>query len=241
MVKPSSVASYLHPITETLVLGVGQDATEEGFTTGTKVSLFDVSDRSNPVELDVWTLPGGGSDAEWDHRAFLYWPATETAFLPVNIWNENFAGAVALRVNEDGIEELGRVSQLDPETSEPGQTDCQVLDTANLTEEDGEFFWIAQEGLVLLCGDQDQGGATGFQCDPIPAEELRFWTNDGELPAGVEGFDRVELCWPQGIDWQRQIRRTLVIDDSLWTLSESRLQANDIATLAVTDIVDLTR
>ncbi|MEL6891536.1 MAG: beta-propeller domain-containing protein [Actinomycetota bacterium] len=237
--KIPGFSSYLHPISETLVLGVGQDATEEGFTTGTKVSLFDVSDRSNPQEVDVWTLPGGGSDAEFDHRAFLYWPATETAFLPVNQWSENFSGAVALRVNGDGIEELGRITQDDPDTVEPGQTDCRLIEPGTFTEEDGEFFWIAQEGLLLACDEQDQGGATGYFCDAIPGEELKFWTADGELPEELQGIDRIEICWPEGIDWQRQIRRTLVIDGSLWSLSNSRLQANDIVTLAQGDIVEL--
>lgn len=237
--KIPGFSSYLHPISESLVLGVGQDADENGFTRGTKVSLFDVSDRSNPTELDVWTLPGGGSDAEWDHRAFLYWPETQTAFLPVTQWSEGFTGAVALKVTADGIEELGRVTQLDPDGTEPGQTDCRVIEPGTFSEDDGELFWIAQDGLLLGCGDDDQGGATGYFCDPIPVDELRFWTNDGSVPAEVAGDDRVELCWPEGFDYGRQIRRTLVIEDSLWTLSQQRLQSNDIATLAVTDIVDL--
>ncbi|MEM1332423.1 MAG: beta-propeller domain-containing protein [Actinomycetota bacterium] len=240
--KIPGFSSYLHPISDTLVLGVGQDADESGFTTGTKVSLFDVSDRSNPIELDVWTLPGGGSDAEFDHRAFLYWPATQTAFLPVTQWSENFSGAVALRVTADGIDELGRISQEDPDDVAPGQTDCRVLSAEEFSEdEDGEFFWMAQEGLVLACDADDQGGATGFSCDSIPVDELRFWTADETVPEQFEGADRAELCWPEGIDWERQIRRTLIIDDSLWTLSNSRLQANDLTTLATGDVAILPR
>jgi len=157
----------------------------------------------------------------------------------VNIWSENFSGAVALRVNGDGITELGRITQEDPETVEPGQSDCRVVDPSQFTQDDGEFFWIAQDGLLLACGEQDEGGATGHVCDPIPVDDLRTWTNDGEVPDGLDGVDRVEICWPEGIDWERKIRRTLVIDDSLWSLSNSRLQANDLDTLEIGDIVDL--
>ncbi|HAQ22423.1 MAG TPA: hypothetical protein DCR10_02655, partial [Acidimicrobiaceae bacterium] len=49
---------------------IGQEATETGRTTGTKVTLFDVSDLDNPTALDTWAPAGGGSSAaEWDHRA----------------------------------------------------------------------------------------------------------------------------------------------------------------------------
>ena len=38
--------------------------------------------------------------------------------------------------------------------------------------------------------------------------------------------------------WPRAQRRTLVIEDSLWTLSNERLQSNDLATLDITATVD---
>ena len=237
--KIPGFSSYLHPISESLILGVGQDADENGFTKGTKVSLFDVSDISNPMELDVWTLPGGDSDVEWDHRAFLYWSETQTAFLPVTQWSEGFTGAVALRVTGAGIEELGWVTQLDADGTAPGQTDCRVIEPGAFAEDNGDLFWVAQEGLLLGCAEGDQGGATGYLCNPIPASELEFWTDDGSVPPEVAGDVRVEACWPEGFDYGLQIRRTLVIEDSLWTLSQERLQSNDIVTLDVTDIVDL--
>jgi hypothetical protein len=80
-------SAYLHPVGDGLLLGVGQNADLAGRTTGTQLSLFDVSDPSNPVLLS--TLPiGGYSDAEWDHHAFLYWPEDGTIVIPVSpSWN----------------------------------------------------------------------------------------------------------------------------------------------------------
>ncbi len=66
--KIPGVSTYLHPVGDHMVLGIGQDATEEGFQTGLKLSLFDVSDPSDPREVSVWTLPDSNSPAEWDHR-----------------------------------------------------------------------------------------------------------------------------------------------------------------------------
>jgi hypothetical protein len=85
--KIPGYSAYLHPVGEGLLLGVGQDATDEGRTTGTQLSLFDVSDPSNPTRIS--TLPiGGYSEVEWDHKAFLYWPADGTIVLPVSPgWN----------------------------------------------------------------------------------------------------------------------------------------------------------
>jgi hypothetical protein len=81
--KIPGYSAYLHPVGDGLLLGVGQDATETGRTTGTQLSLFDVSDPTNPQRIS--TLPiGGQSEVEWDHKAFLFWPADGTIVLPVS-------------------------------------------------------------------------------------------------------------------------------------------------------------
>ena len=85
--KIPGYSAYLHPVGDGLLLGVGQNATDEGRTLGTQLSLFDVSDPTNPQQID--TLPiGGSSEVEWDHKAFLYWPEDGTIVLPVSPgWN----------------------------------------------------------------------------------------------------------------------------------------------------------
>jgi hypothetical protein len=81
--KIPGYSAYLHPVGDGLLLGVGQDATDQGQTLGTQLSLFDVSDPLNPQRID--TLPiGGYSEVEWDHKAFLYWPEDGTIVLPVS-------------------------------------------------------------------------------------------------------------------------------------------------------------
>lgn len=108
-------SAYLHPIGGGLLIGVGQDADERGVTRGTQVSIFDVSDLSDPVRLHQYTLAeSSSSEVEFDHRAFLYWPATETLVLPVG-WGDDggegywewFSGAKVLKAGEGGIEDLG--------------------------------------------------------------------------------------------------------------------------------------
>jgi hypothetical protein len=81
----SGYSAYLHPIDATHLIGVGQDATADGLTQGTQISLFDVSDPAAPVRLAVFRLPFGHSEAEFDPHAFLYWPATRLLVIPVQL------------------------------------------------------------------------------------------------------------------------------------------------------------
>ena len=98
--KIPGYSAYLHPVGDGLLLGVGQDATAEGATLGTQLSLFDVSDPAEPVRVATLSI-GGSSQAEWDHRAFLFWPADGTIVIPVSpSWGPCPPGAVCLA---DGV------------------------------------------------------------------------------------------------------------------------------------------
>jgi uncharacterized secreted protein with C-terminal beta-propeller domain len=109
--KIPGYSAYLHPIGEDLLLGVGQEATLDGRVQGLQLSLFDVSDLAHPVRMaqlrlgDRWSQ----SAVEWDHHAFLWWPATKLAVLPMD--SQAFQGALGFRVGRaGGIAEVGRVT-----------------------------------------------------------------------------------------------------------------------------------
>ncbi|MFQ5554578.1 MAG: beta-propeller domain-containing protein [Acidimicrobiia bacterium] len=118
-VKILGYSAYLHPVDDGLLLGIGQDATEQGRTLGTQVSLFDVSDLASPHRIDQLTLGEGNSSVEYDHRAFLHWPQTGLAVLPVQSWSydertgkeEVFFGAFGIDVDLDGeLTPMGKIS-----------------------------------------------------------------------------------------------------------------------------------
>ena len=54
--KIPGFSTYLHPVDENIVLGIGQNADDQGRVLGLKVSSFDVSDPSNPVETSTLSL-----------------------------------------------------------------------------------------------------------------------------------------------------------------------------------------
>jgi uncharacterized secreted protein with C-terminal beta-propeller domain len=111
-------SAYLHPVGDGLLMGIGQDANETGRVQGTQISIFDVSDPSDPRRIDQLTLDeGSSSQIEYDHHAFLYWEPTGLAMVPVQQWwwdedsESVFFGAVGLSVEEDGdIKEVRRIS-----------------------------------------------------------------------------------------------------------------------------------
>lgn len=79
--KIPGYSSYLHPIGNGLLLGVGQDADANGRVLGTQLSVFDVNDVNQPKRLSQLTI-GGSSEAETNHLAFLWWGPSRDAVLP---------------------------------------------------------------------------------------------------------------------------------------------------------------
>ena len=119
--KINGYSAYLHPLSDGLLLGVGQDATDEGRTLGTQVSLFDISNPAEPRRIDQWTEPGAHSRVEFDALSFLYWPPRAVAVLPLVRHPHDaadaqppFLGAVALSTADWVLTERARFSHADP-------------------------------------------------------------------------------------------------------------------------------
>jgi hypothetical protein len=90
-------------------------------TQGLQLSLFDVSDLADPQRIHQVTLAGAHSGVEWDHKAFLHWPATGLVVVPVHTWRwieeheieEVSSGAYGYTMSrETGFVEVGRVTHL---------------------------------------------------------------------------------------------------------------------------------
>ena len=87
--KIPGFSSYLHPMEEGRLFGIGQG---DSWNTG-KLSLFDVSDPAAPAEVDAVTLGGSdgwaSSEAAWDHHAFSWFATHGLLAVPVTetTWN----------------------------------------------------------------------------------------------------------------------------------------------------------
>ncbi|MCB2224678.1 MAG: beta-propeller domain-containing protein [Actinobacteria bacterium] len=221
--KIAGYSAYLHPLGDGRLLGIGQDADEDGRTLGAKVSLFDVSDPSDPREVDSYTLEDAYTDAEWDHHAFLYWAPEQLMVMPLQAWQDDFAGAVVFKL-DDGIREFGRISH-DLE-DRPTTSECVQYEAGNGYE----------KAILQVCGPNDQSYIEGYYCDVFPPEELEWMAEEFGIeqdPAELLGPDEhLEMCWPEYSDWN-PIQRSLVIGGDLWTLSWRMLQANSLDDLGI--------
>ncbi len=114
--KITGYSGYLHPIEENLILGIGQEATEEGVTTGTKAALYNVENLDDPKVITTWSPGSGRSSAEWDHHAFLWWEPEKIAVLPIRDWINGRAEAVMLKVKDGDLQEFGRITHSEPDS-----------------------------------------------------------------------------------------------------------------------------
>lgn len=144
-------SAYLHPIGDGLLIGVGADADADGRRTGTQVSLFDVSDPTAPVRRSNVTLPGAWTDVEYDHLAFLWWPASQRLVLPINRYafdeatgavTDEFLGAVGFAVDPvAGIAEVGRATHRDDAAADTWPAIRRSIVA------DGTLFTLSDAGL----------------------------------------------------------------------------------------------
>jgi uncharacterized secreted protein with C-terminal beta-propeller domain len=158
--KIRGFSSYLHPIAGDLLLGVGQDVTDDGRTHGTQLALFDVSDLRQPRVLDQRSFGEGSySEAEYDHHAFLYWPPTKLSVLPLSVYSSDgsqFEGAVGSEIDRTkGITEVGRAEHPSGDYRFPIRRSLVVR---------GRLFTVSDEGVLASTLDTLQPvGFTPFQ------------------------------------------------------------------------------
>ena len=102
--KIPGYSSYLHPLGDHRMIGIGSSADPAtGAVTGAKSSLFDVHDVTAPRELDsVDYGPGTMPQAELDPRQFTWLPDRRTALTVIDSY-EGRAYVSVLRVDESTI------------------------------------------------------------------------------------------------------------------------------------------
>ena len=86
--KVTGYSDYLHPYDETHIIGIGKETTDAGtfaWYQGVKISLFDVTDVSNPVEISKLEIGDRGTDSPvlWDHKAFLFDKSRNLLVMPI--------------------------------------------------------------------------------------------------------------------------------------------------------------
>jgi uncharacterized secreted protein with C-terminal beta-propeller domain len=86
--KVTGYSDYLHPYDENHIIGIGKETTDAGefaWYQGVKISLFDVTDVSNPREISKLEIGDRGTDSPvlWDHKAFLFDKLRNLLVMPI--------------------------------------------------------------------------------------------------------------------------------------------------------------
>jgi len=125
--KVPGYSTYLHPLNENYLLSLGQDTTLEGDVVkngGMQLSIYDISDFSNPQLLHTAKIGDSGtySEAMYNHKAITFWPEQNLLALPVNeyavtpsengdIWENTFNGMVVYHLTDDyDFEMIGKMN-----------------------------------------------------------------------------------------------------------------------------------
>ncbi|MBC8495757.1 beta-propeller domain-containing protein [archaeon] len=140
--KIPGYSDYLHPYDENHLIGIGKETVEaeEGdfaWYQGVKVSIFDVTDVSKPIELAKYEIGDRGTDsyALHEHKAFLFDREKNLLVLPIKLAeideeqypngvSDNthgsfvWQGAYVFNIDlENGLELRGRVSHNEDDES----------------------------------------------------------------------------------------------------------------------------
>jgi len=144
--KITGYSDYLHPYGPDHVIGIGKEAVADeefdgAWHQGVKVSLFDVSDVANPVEVAKHVLGdrGSGTPVLRDHKALLFDASRNLLVMPVLIAEVNgsgypgsispqqygepvWQGACVFHVSvEDGLTLQGKITHYDSEALTGGE------------------------------------------------------------------------------------------------------------------------
>ena len=252
--KIPGFSQYLHPFGDHLI-GIGTDGDDEGQTFGAVASLFDVSDPDDPQLVDKVPLaptePDGldwydsQSPVAWDARAFNIWG--ETIIVPVTWWGyaedadsfEELNGAATslIRVDPEAgtLSPIGRVGHPVVDQCEgrpiPIESGTVVVETDGFDFGESRSSGSGQDDAGDDAGDDaadpttedDEDAEAGFA---RPAEEEPPAAE--EEPAELIRVPEEEFCW----SYQPEIRRSVIIGDELYTISDAGVAVNDFDSLS---------
>jgi len=122
ILKIPGYSSYLHPYDESHIIGIGKDGQN------VKMSLFDVTDVTNPLEIDNYQVSAEWSDSLVlsDHKAFLFDKEKSLLVLPISrsLYDvtkgyDNWQGVYVFRATLDGFVLKGQITHAEDTGLQP--------------------------------------------------------------------------------------------------------------------------
>jgi len=127
--KVTGYSDYMHPYDENHIIGIGKETIEDesgdfAWYQGVKISLFDISNATNPQEIDKYIIGDRGTESPVldDHKAFLFDRSKNLLVIPVSVaerpsgvppWTYGtlvFQGAYVFNITLNGFVFRGRIT-----------------------------------------------------------------------------------------------------------------------------------
>ena len=186
--KIPGYSNYLHPYDETHLIGIGKDvdasidadkvhdpnAVYYTAVKGVKLSLFDVSDVSNPKEVAKVAIGERGTDSEalYKHKAFLFSKEKGLLVIPATVydeWNYKYNGAYVFSLDlENGFKLKGTITHEDESQQKQGYADWLATVRRSLYMEN-TLYTISQR--KIRANDLSSENLTEIKTIDLPVKE----------------------------------------------------------------------
>jgi uncharacterized secreted protein with C-terminal beta-propeller domain len=233
--KITGFSDYLHPYDEDHIIGIGKEATEQGRFLGLKISLFDVSDVQNPIEESEIEIGDRGTDSNalYNHRAFLFDKEKNLLVIPIsvyeskemgsgnNVWMGSdivFNGAYVFNIDLNEISLRGKITHFDSKSKYGPAEDETIGATREIYGQ--TYTKIAENSWEINQTYYNQYSRTTYTDEYIDQQ-----------PGGIN--------YNNLYDYNNQIQRSLYMDDVLYTISQSKIKANDLDSVDEINSLDL--
>ncbi|OGY77110.1 MAG: hypothetical protein A2445_05535 [Candidatus Jacksonbacteria bacterium RIFOXYC2_FULL_44_29] len=210
--KIPGFSNYLHPYDDKTLIGLGRDTKENQWggvvQGGIKLSLFDVADVANPKEIDSFVIGGQNSDsvALTDHHAFLFSKEKNLLVIPVELRQDYYSPPMPMP------------QPMMLEDSAAGSTGSEIApDQAKVQ------LTVPPKTSALFRAPFR--GAAVFTVTPQGFElKGKIDHSDGKLDTETE-------YWYGYSYYDTTVKRSLYIDDLLYTYSNKYLKINQLTDL----------
>jgi inhibitor of cysteine peptidase len=133
--KIPGYSTYLHPYDDNHIIGIGMEES------AVKISFFDVTDLSNPVEISKYEITGddywwGSSTALYEHKAFLFDEEKNLLVIPAGSYSKESAYVFDITI-EDGVQLKGII--------------VHEAETEEKTEEDYNYWYYDYGYSIKRC------------------------------------------------------------------------------------------
>ena len=190
--KIPGVSTYIHPISDNTLLTIGMGPadleTGEGLDwSNVRLSLFDVSDFTNPLETTTLTISPvedennpcwswSSSEATYEHKAFQYWAPKSMLAVPMNTYTSgyyDYEASAYVECNREWVSKLMITNVTETSLTAYGEVDHSEF-------YDSEQYWWNSYNIrrSIFMGDY----IYAISANGITATNLTTMENSASIP-----------------------------------------------------------